>query len=79
MIGVTFPKTLSSIRSKAKMTQAGLAALTGFSVTTISRYECGEQSPSMDALDRLATALGCTPAVLLTPPEAGPSGAGGEG
>lgn len=63
---------IKAARAAAEITQRELAARTGFTVTTIARYESGDQNPSMDALERLSAALGCPPGALLAAPEAAP-------
>jgi len=54
-----------------------LARKSGFKLPQILRYRTGQNVPSLDALDRLADALGDTPANLIggiTPPPGFPSG-----
>lgn len=52
-------------RERAEMTQEDLADASGLSVGSISAYELGGADPSIDALKRLAAALGVTPGMLL--------------
>lgn len=53
------------LRKGRGLTQAGLAELANLAPHTISRIERGEQSPSLEALDRLAGALGVVLPVLV--------------
>ncbi len=36
--------------------------------SNIKRYEDGDTDPSLEAVEKMADALDCTPALLLTPP-----------
>ena len=53
------------IRKLKKLTQADLADLTGFSVSHISHLETKRKKASLDALVRIANALGVTVDQLL--------------
>ena len=46
-------------RSRAKMTQAELAAKMGVTQGVVSRLESGEHSPKLETLNKAAKALGC--------------------
>ncbi len=48
---------LQAIRESKTMTQRDLAALTGLSQLYVSRVESGETRPTIDALERWASAL----------------------
>lgn len=54
-----------ALRLARGLTQRQLAADAGLSATSLSRLEKGRQCPSVDGLDRISTALGCSLAVLL--------------
>lgn len=45
-------------RIKNKMTQAELAKKVGTKQSAIARFEAGNSNPTLDFMDRLATALG---------------------
>jgi transcriptional regulator with XRE-family HTH domain len=49
---------VTMIQRRSGMTRLELAAAAGFDRTTLSRWEHGEQVPSLDALNRLAGAAG---------------------
>lgn len=53
-------KGLKVLRKSQNLTQAELAAKTGISRVSVTRYETGERSPSIKAAQKLAAALGCT-------------------
>lgn len=53
------------IRKLKKLTQADLAEMTGFAVSHISHLETGRKKVSLDALIRIANALGVTANQLL--------------
>lgn len=50
--------TLRSLRRRAGLTQAQVAAATGIPVTVISAYERGRRQPGLDAAARIVQALG---------------------
>jgi transcriptional regulator with XRE-family HTH domain len=52
--------TVRKIRQEAGLTQALLARVSGVSATSIGRYETGRVSPTLDVLERLATAVDLT-------------------
>ena len=56
---------IRGIRKLKKLTQADLAELTGFAVSHISHLETGRKRTSLDALIRIANALGVTVDQLL--------------
>ncbi len=50
--------TLRTLRRRAGLTQAQVAAATGISVTVVSAYERGRRQPGLDAAARVIAALG---------------------
>lgn len=56
---------LGRARHATGMSLADLAQRTGISPSTLSRMEAGERRVTVDALDRIATALGSTAAAVL--------------
>jgi transcriptional regulator with XRE-family HTH domain len=56
---------IRKIRKLKKLTQADLAEMTGFAVSHISHLEIGRKKVSLDALVRIANALGVTVDHLL--------------
>lgn len=63
---------IKAARMALRMTQDDLAEAIGASRVTISKYENGHFLPSVPALEKIASALGTTPAALTesepTPP-----------
>ena len=55
---------IRQLRRDAKLTQDELAELCGANRVTIANYELGKYQPSIEALERLAEALGTTPDVI---------------
>jgi transcriptional regulator with XRE-family HTH domain len=55
---MTFGQNLQQLRNKARLSQAGLAERSGISVNTIQNWEIDRSRPRIDALPRLAKALG---------------------
>ena len=55
-------KLLKEIRLRKNMTQAELASKADIHTKSLSFYETGKGQPSGKILDRLASALGCSPA-----------------
>jgi len=53
-------KRIKALRLAKKQTQAYLAEVLGCEPMTISRYERGSYAPSVEALEQIAQALGCT-------------------
>ena len=56
---------INRLRKKAGLTLEGLAALTGYSVSYLSRIASGDRRLNMDLIKQLSKALGCNKAVLL--------------
>jgi transcriptional regulator with XRE-family HTH domain len=54
----TFPAILTALRESAKLTREDLASLSGLSRQAIHNYETGERSPTWEAVQALAKALG---------------------
>jgi transcriptional regulator with XRE-family HTH domain len=63
-----FAIRLREARRAKGMTQANLARASHISESYLRRLEAAGAAPGIDLLDRLATALGTTPADLLPPP-----------
>lgn len=53
------------------MTQEDLASKTNLSVMSIRRYESGDRTPTLDAVERIASALQCELSDLATTTEEG--------
>jgi transcriptional regulator with XRE-family HTH domain len=60
--------TLRDARRRVDLSQAALAERAGTSQATISAYESGRKSPSVDTLSRLLAATGLRLAVEAQPP-----------
>ena len=59
------------LRQRAGLTQALLAQLSGISQKSISRYEVGHRSPTLDVLSRLAASVDLAIEVTLVPNHGG--------
>ena len=69
-----FPERLAAARKRRGLTQKGLAEETGLSHIQVHRYEGGNAQPTLDAIKRLAVALGVTTDQLVfDEDERGPS------
>ena len=55
---MTIGEKIRKARKAAKMSQKEISARTGFAVNTISRYENGERLPNIEAIAKIAAALG---------------------
>ena len=64
---MTFGQNLQRLRNKAKLSQAGLAERSGISVNTIQNWEIDRHQPRIDALPKLAKALGVELETLIMP------------
>ena len=53
------------LRAKKKLSQKALADKVGISVSYVSMLERGQRSPPLETIERMAKALGVTPAALL--------------
>jgi transcriptional regulator with XRE-family HTH domain len=71
-----FGTRLRSLRERARMTQAELAAKIGSDQSIISRWERNLAEPELTVVERLATALGVYAVELLIGPRPNPSGRG---
>lgn len=60
---------IRELRKRRGQTQEGLARLTDRSVDAISQIERDVNSPNVDTLLRIASALGVSPATIFTPLE----------
>lgn len=70
---MAFAQRLAALRKEKGLTQQQLAERVGLHQTQIHRYESGSSEPSMDALRRLALALGTsTDALVFEESERGP-------
>lgn len=56
---------IAVMRKRAGLTQAALAKKLGVQKVTVSRWETGARRLTADTLERIATALGCTPGDLF--------------
>lgn len=61
------PEKLREAREAAGLSMSALARRAGVSQPMMSRYERGESAPSVEALARIAAALGKRPADFLDP------------
>ena len=66
---------LASARNRAGLTQVSLAAILGVHPITVTRWESGERTPSIDTVVRLAAALNTTVGALLGEAPAAQGGA----
>jgi transcriptional regulator with XRE-family HTH domain len=62
---MSFGNNLQALREAAGLSQSELAEKSGISVKTIQNWEIDRNSPRMDALVRLAHALGTTLDMLV--------------
>ena len=51
---------IRDLRKQKKMTQKELATAANIAVNSVRLYESGKVSPTVDSLEKIATALGCT-------------------
>jgi len=69
-----FPERLAAARKRRALTQKGLAEASGLSHIQVHRYEGGNAQPTLEAIKRLAVALGVTADDLIfDEDERGPS------
>lgn len=66
MPDTTFAANLRAARARAALSQTALGRLIGIGQGAITKWERGEIAPTVDQVIKLATALGTTPAELLT-------------
>lgn len=71
--GEALAANLKSLRELRKLTQAELGSRAGMGAASISHFETGQRTPSLDSLVKLADALGVSVDTLLgrAPVEAG--------
>lgn len=60
-----FAGNVRRLRAKKKLSQKSLADKVGISVSYVSMLERGQRSPPLETVERMAKALGVTPANLL--------------
>jgi transcriptional regulator with XRE-family HTH domain len=60
-----FAANVRKLRSKKKLSQKALADKIGISVSYVSMLERGQRSPPLETIEKMAKALGVTPAALL--------------
>jgi transcriptional regulator with XRE-family HTH domain len=61
-------QNLSAFRRERKLSQATVARSSGMSLSYISMLERGQRSPSLEALEALAKAIGVPPESLFAEP-----------
>lgn len=62
---MTIGKTIRSLRKEKGITQKQLAASTGIAEITIRQYEADKYKPKIEQVQRIATALGVSPAEIM--------------
>ncbi len=60
-----FAGNVRRLRAKKKLSQKSLADKVGISVSYVSMLERGQRSPPLETVEKMAKALGVTPANLL--------------
>ena len=60
-----FAGNVRKLRSKKKLSQKALADKIGISVSYVSMLERGQRSPPLETIEKMAKALGVSPAALL--------------
>lgn len=65
LMEMDFHTRLTQLRKGKHLTQQGLADAAGINVSQLKRYETGVSQPSLDALRKLAVALGVSSDLLL--------------
>jgi len=60
-----FASNVRRLRGKKKLSQKALADKVGISVSYVSMLERGQRSPPLETIEKMAKALGVTPAALL--------------
>lgn len=56
---------IREIRTSQNISQEQLALMANVSRTHMGRIERGDKSPTIDTVERIATALNCPPSILL--------------
>lgn len=60
-----FAGNVRRLRAKKKLSQKSLADRVGISVSYVSMLERGQRSPPLETVEKMARALGVSPASLL--------------
>ncbi len=60
-----FAGNVRRLRGKKRLSQKALADKVGISVSYVSMLERGQRSPPLETIEKMAKALGVTPAALL--------------
>ncbi|HZY02780.1 MAG TPA: helix-turn-helix transcriptional regulator [Anaeromyxobacteraceae bacterium] len=60
-----FAGNVRRLRAKKKLSQKALADRVGISVSYVSMLERGQRSPPLETVEKMARALGVSPASLL--------------
>lgn len=60
-----FAGNVRRLRARKKLSQKALADRVGISVSYVSMLERGQRSPPLETVEKMARALGVTPASLL--------------
>lgn len=60
-----FAGNVKRLRSRKHLSQKALADKVGISVSYVSMLERGQRSPPLETIEKMAKALGVTPAALL--------------
>ncbi|MFL5262139.1 MAG: helix-turn-helix domain-containing protein [Anaeromyxobacteraceae bacterium] len=60
-----FAANVRKLRAKKNLSQKALADKIGISVSYVSMLERGQRSPPLETIEKMAKALGVTPAALL--------------
>ncbi len=60
-----FAANIQRLRAKKKLSQKALADKVGISVSYVSMLERAQRSPPLETIEKMARALGVTPANLL--------------
>jgi transcriptional regulator with XRE-family HTH domain len=60
-----FAGNVKRLRSRKNLSQKALADKVGISVSYVSMLERGQRSPPLETIEKMAKALGVTPAALL--------------
>jgi transcriptional regulator with XRE-family HTH domain len=60
-----FAANVRKLRAKKSLSQKVLADKIGISVSYVSMLERGQRSPPLETIEKMAKALGVTPAALL--------------
>jgi transcriptional regulator with XRE-family HTH domain len=72
MLAEFFRENMRRRRIELQLTQKDVASRLGVSAPTVTILEKGPKSPTLDTIERVAFALGCSPATLLVDPSISP-------